>query len=148
MLSIYETHFKFILCFVGILSITACGSSDPDLPGSGGTGGDDETLVTLAGDRSFSLLSLSAGKGLASGTYNIQPLAAFIQENNTDVVALQDVDFGTARTGKRIWLARSLTVAARTVNAGRGYSPLPVGKMAEKQEWLCLSGNVFMVRIK
>ena len=139
-----KTHFKFILCFVGILSITACGSSDPDLPGSGGTGGDDETLVTLAGDRSFSLLSLSAGKGLASGTYNIQPLAAFIQENNTDVVALQDVDFGTARTGKK----RSLTVAARTVNAGRGYSPLPVGKMAEKQEWLCLSGNVFMVRIK
>lgn len=120
----------------------------PGLPGSGGTGGDDETLVTLAGDRSFSLLSLSAGKGLASGTYNIQPLAAFIQENNTDVVALQDVDFGTARTGKRIWLARSLTVAARTVNAGRGYLPLPVGKMAEKQEWLCLSGNVFMVRIK
>ncbi len=96
-----KTHFKFILCFVGILSITACGSSDPDLPGSGGTGGDDETLVTLAGDRSFSLLSLSAGKGLASGTYNIQPLAAFIQENNTDVVALQDVDFGTARTGKK-----------------------------------------------
>ena len=48
-----KTHFKFILCFVGILSITACGSSDPDLPGSGGTGGDDETLVTLAGDRSF-----------------------------------------------------------------------------------------------
>ena len=46
-----KTHFKFILCFVGILSITACGSSDPDLPGSGGTGGDDETLVTLAGDR-------------------------------------------------------------------------------------------------
>ena len=43
-----KTHFKFILCFVGILSITACGSSDPDLPGSGGTGGDDETLVTLA----------------------------------------------------------------------------------------------------
>ena len=37
-----KTHFKFILCFVGILSITACGSSDPDLPGSGGTGGDDE----------------------------------------------------------------------------------------------------------
>ena len=71
------------------------------MPGSGGTGGDDETLVTLAGDRSFSLLSLSAGKGLASGTYNIQPLAAFIQENNTDVVALQDVDFGTARTGKK-----------------------------------------------
>ena len=34
-----KTHFKFILCFVGILSITACGSSDPDLPGSGGTGG-------------------------------------------------------------------------------------------------------------
>ena len=42
-----KTHFKFILCFVGILSITACGSSDPDLPGSGGTGGDDETLVTF-----------------------------------------------------------------------------------------------------
>jgi len=37
-----KTHFKFILCFVGILSITACGSSDPDLPGSGGTGGGGE----------------------------------------------------------------------------------------------------------
>ena len=60
--------------------MTACGSSDPDLPGSGGTGGDDETLVTLAGDRSFSLLSLSAGKGLASGTYNIQPLAALFRK--------------------------------------------------------------------
>lgn len=102
----------------------------------------------MAGDRSFSLLSLSAGKGLASGTYNIQPLAAFIQENNTDVVALQDVVLGLPAREKESGLARSLTVAARTVNAGRGYSPLPVGKMAEKQEWLCLSGNVFMVRIK
>jgi hypothetical protein len=140
-----KTHFKFILCFVGILSITACGSSDPDLPGSGGTGGDDETLVTLAGDRSFSLLSLSAGKGLASGTYNIQPLAAFIQEN---IIRIKMWISGLPAREKRIWLARSLTVVARTVNAGRGYSLLPVGKMAEKQEWLCLSGNVFMVRIK
>ena len=113
-----KTHFKFILCFVGILSITACGSSDPDLPGSGGTGGDDETLVTLAGDRSFSLLSLSAGKGLASGTYNIQPLAAFIQENNTDVVALQDVDFGTARTGKKNLVGEVPLQQGRSTPAG------------------------------
>lgn len=80
--------------------MTACGSSDPDLSGSGGAGGEDEGLVNLAGDRSFSLLSLSADKGMASGSYQIEPLAAFIQENNTDVVALQDIDYGTARTGK------------------------------------------------
>lgn len=114
-----KTHFKFILCFVGILSITACGSSDPDLPGSGGTGGDDETLVTLAGDRSFSLLSLSAGKGLASGTYNIQPLAAFIQENNTDVVALQDVDLGLpAREKESGWRGRLPLQQGRSTPAG------------------------------
>ena len=110
-----KTHFKFILCFVGILSITACGSSDPDLPGSGGTGGDDETLVTLAGDRSFSLLSLSAGKGLASGTYNIQPLAAFIQENNTDVVALQDCPHGKKESG---WRGRLPLQQGRSTPAG------------------------------
>lgn len=80
--------------------MTACGSSDPDLSGSGGAGGEDEGLVNLAGDRSFSLLSLSADKGMASGSYQVEPLAAFIQENNTDVVALQDVDYGTTRTGK------------------------------------------------
>lgn len=95
-----RTHCKFILCLFGVLLTTACGSSDPDLSGSGGAGGEDEGLVNLAGDRSFSLLSLSADKGMASGSYQIEPLAAFIQENNTDVVALQDVDYGTTRTGK------------------------------------------------
>lgn len=95
-----RTHCKFILCLFGVLLTTACGSSDPDLSGSGGAGGEDEGLVNLAGDRSFSLLSLSADKGMASGSYQIEPLAAFIQENNTDVVALQDIDYGTARTGK------------------------------------------------
>lgn len=95
-----RTHCKFILCLFGVLLTTACGSSDPDLSGSGGAGGEDEGLVNLAGDRSFSLLSLSADKGMASGSYQVEPLAAFIQENNTDVVALQDVDYGTTRTGK------------------------------------------------
>lgn len=95
-----RTHCKFILCLFGVLLMTACGSSDPDLSGSGGAGGEDEGLVNLAGDRSFSLLSLSADKGMASGSYQVEPLAAFIQENNTDVVALQDVDYGTTRTGK------------------------------------------------
>lgn len=95
-----KTHCTFILCLFGVLLMTACGSSDPVLSGSGETGS-EESLVTLAGDRSFSLLSLSANRGMASGSYQIQPLAAFIQENNTDVVALQDVDFGTTRTGKK-----------------------------------------------
>lgn len=95
-----RTHCKFILCLFGVLLTTACGSSDPDLSGSGGAGGEDEGLVNLAGDRSFSLLSLSADKGMASGSYQVESLAAFIQENNTDVVALQDVDYGTTRTGK------------------------------------------------
>lgn len=95
-----RTHCKFILCLFGVLLTTACGSSDPDLSGSGGAGGEDEGLVNLAGDRSFSLLSLSANRGMASGSYQVEPLAAFIQENNTDVVALQDVDYGTTRTGK------------------------------------------------
>lgn len=95
-----KTHCTFILCLFGVLLMTACGSSDPDLSGSGGAGGEDEGLVNLAGDRSFSLLSLSADKGMASGSYQVEPLAAFIQENNTDVVALQDVDYGTTRTGK------------------------------------------------
>lgn len=79
--------------------MTACGSSDPVLSGPDETES-EESLVTLAGDRSFSLLSLSADKGMASGSYQVEPLAAFIQENNTDVVALQDVDYGTTRTGK------------------------------------------------
>lgn len=95
-----KTHCTFILCLFGVLLMTACGSSDPVLSGSGETGS-EESLVTLAGDRSFSLLSLSADRGMASGSYQIQPLAAFIQENNTDVVALQDVDFGTTRTGNK-----------------------------------------------
>lgn len=95
-----RTHCKFILCLFGVLLTTACGSSDPDLSGSGGAGGEDEGLVNLAGDRSFSLLSLSADKGMSSGSYQVESLAAFIQENNTDVVALQDVDYGTTRTGK------------------------------------------------
>lgn len=95
-----KTHCTFILCLFGVLLTTACGSSDPDLSGSGGAGGEDEGLVNLAGDRSFSLLSLSANRGMASGSYQVEPLAAFIQENNTDVVALQDVDYGTTRTGK------------------------------------------------
>lgn len=95
-----RTHCKFILCLFGVLLTTACGSSDPDLSGSDGAGGEDEGLVNLAGDRSFSLLSLSANRGMASGSYQVEPLAAFIQENNTDVVALQDVDYGTTRTGK------------------------------------------------
>lgn len=64
-------------------------------------GGDEaEALVPLDGNRSFSLLSLSADKGLTSGSYDVEPLVTFIQENNTDVVALQDVDYGATRTGK------------------------------------------------
>lgn len=96
-----KTRCIFILCLsISFLTIS-CGSSDPGLPGSGGTGGEEETLVSLSGDRSFSLLSLSADKGLVSGSYSVEPLVTFIQENNTDVVALQDVDYGTARTGKK-----------------------------------------------
>lgn len=94
-----RTHCTFILCLFGVLLMTACGSSDPVLSGPDETES-EESLVTLAGDRSFSLLSLSADKGMASGSYQVEPLAAFIQENNTDVVALQDVDYGTTRTGK------------------------------------------------
>ena len=115
-----KTHFKFILCFVGILSITACGSSDPDLPGSGGTGGDDETLVTLAGDRSFSLLSLSAGKGLASGTYNIQPLAAFIFLNKCRCRSIARCGFWDCPHGKKEsgWRGRLPLQQGRSTPAG------------------------------
>lgn len=89
----------FMCLSISCLTIS-CGSSDPGLPGSGGGGDEAETLVPLAGNRSFSLLSLSADKGLTSGSYDVEPLVTFIQENNTDVVALQDVDYGTTRTGK------------------------------------------------
>lgn len=89
----------FMCLSISCLTIS-CGSSDPGKPGSGGGGDEAETLVPLDGNRSFSLLSLSADKGLTSGSYDVEPLVTFIQENNTDVVALQDVDYGTTRTGK------------------------------------------------
>ena len=89
----------FMCLSISCLTIS-CGSSDPGLPGSGGGGDEAEALVPLDGNRSFSLLSLSADKGLTSGSYDVEPLVTFIQENNTDVVALQDVDYGTTRTGK------------------------------------------------
>ena len=89
----------FMCLSISCLTIS-CGSSDPGKPGSGGGGDEAEALVPLDGNRSFSLLSLSADKGLTSGSYDVEPLVTFIQENNTDVVALQDVDYGTTRTGK------------------------------------------------
>ena len=89
----------FMCLSISCLTIS-CGSSDPGKLGSGGGGDEAEALVPLDGNRSFSLLSLSADKGLTSGSYDVEPLVTFIQENNTDVVALQDVDYGTTRTGK------------------------------------------------
>lgn len=82
------------------LFLSACSSSDSDIPGTGGKKDGDE-LVTLQADRSFSFLSVSAGRGLVSGSYDAGRLAGFIQDNNTDIIALQDVDYRTAEVGGR-----------------------------------------------
>lgn len=94
-----KTLFRKNLLIVGIFLVSiSCTSSDPDVPGTGGQTGDDG-LVTLPADKSFSLLSLSAARGLVSGSYDAGKLSGFIQDNNTDVIALQDVGYRTTESG-------------------------------------------------
>lgn len=91
---------KFLKSYFGgimFLPLMCCCSGQSDDPGNVQT--DKDTLVNLNASQSFSLLSISADKGLVSGSYNPQSLATFIQDKNPDVVAMQDVDFRTTDVG-------------------------------------------------
>ncbi len=92
----YKLAGKMFLMLLFVIGNIACGGSDDDpvTPPSG-----EDGLVNIDPFRSLSLLSISADKGLVTGTYTASNLATFVQTQDPDVVALQDVDFRTTDTG-------------------------------------------------
>lgn len=83
-------YFKYKILWV-LFSFTLCSCGDSNVVSE-----DTDSLITLKPSQSISLLSISADKGLTTGSYTAQNLATLIRGKNPDVIAMQDVDYRTS----------------------------------------------------
>lgn len=79
------------ICLGGLLIlITSCNSNDITDPHANP---DENKTVILAPEKSFSLLSLSADKGMTSGSYSSDKITKCILGSSPDIITLQDIEY-------------------------------------------------------